>query len=723
MAPYQYQPLDMSKKEIRILHLHSGSREDPIQLSIEHIPFDPSKDDEPFRINQKRLHEIQRALPKDWKIHSTLEGRPIFLCNNGYQPPYTSWQSPISTSNETHSKEVEYGRTGYRIAFEAVSYTWGSAQPLSDVTVMDAQSPCMHIGTCSVGPNLLELLKHLRRPDNTRALWIDAICINQEDPVEKGEQVRRMYDIFKFASRTVIWLGQASDDSMEALRALEHVGEQLEYTTNNHFIPAPDSSEKNWWSPNYSITLSQPVWNAIASLIQRPYFERLWVVQEIQTAGQHSIIQCGETEILWYYARRAFGRCRSELATLPQFSPLSGKRNHHIADYISRNLAMEDVNVLFSIASDRKCTDPKDRVFAIFGLLPRNLTQHIQSSYILPMRDVYVQAFLAAVHSTRRLRLLDCTNQHGPQINHPSWAPDFRLSSYGLYVVKGGGYASGPSAAHISLQPPNRLHVRGVLQGQIRAVSPTITSHARNDYPAVLEMIALHFPHVSKKESLDWYVWIITQGYLKDRWHGHGMRPSLQEAKIMLQQIWAGEVPNIAPNYKQWYADHLIDRQPGRLFITDRGQLGCGPPSVAPGDIVSVLSGYEKPALLRSAHSTDPSTCYHHMGPLYVHGLMEGQALLGPLPLLWELIINSDDIRYSFCFLNHETGEITQHDPRLDVLPQQWHEVAEEDNARFEIYTQHYENKTTGEVINSDPRLLPEALEARGVHLETITLV
>jgi hypothetical protein len=170
MAPYQYQPLDMSKKEIRILHLHSGSREDPIQLSIEHIPFDPSKDDEPFRINQKRLHEIQRALPKDWKIHSTLEGRPIFLCNNGYQPPYTSWQSPISTSNETHSKEVGYGRTGYRIAFEAVSYTWGSAQPLSDVTVMDAQSPCMHIGTCSVGPNLLELLKHLRRPDNTRAM-------------------------------------------------------------------------------------------------------------------------------------------------------------------------------------------------------------------------------------------------------------------------------------------------------------------------------------------------------------------------------------------------------------------------------------------------------------------------------------------------------------------------------------------------------------------------
>jgi hypothetical protein len=724
MAPYQYQPLDVSKKEIRILNLHPGSRDDPIRISIEHIPFSPSKDDEPSRISKKRLQKIQNDLPHDWEVYSTLEGRPIFLCCPKDAPVYSSWQSPIATSNEAHSKEADYNRTeSFEGAFEAVSYTWGSAQPISLVTIIDAQSPSTYAATCSVGPNLLEMLSHLRRPETNRALWIDAICINQDDPIEKGEQIRRMCDIFKFASRTVMWLGKASVDSTEAVRALEHVGKNLEFTTTSTFIPAPDSIRKNWWNLRHLIPLLPSSWNAIANFIQRPYFERLWVMQEAQMAGQNSIMQCGETEIPWYYARRAFIRCRSDMATLPRFSSLSSRMNQRLAEDISHSLVARDISLLFKIASTRKCADPRDKVFAVFGLLPSNLTQHIQSSYTLLFRDVYIQAFLATVHFTHRLGLLDSTNQHGPWNDHPSWAPDFRLSSSDLHDANTGSYASGPSAAHILYQPPDSLQVRGIYQGQVLAVSPIIISCVRDGYLAVLELVSLHFPYITKEECLGWYVWIVTQGYLKDRWYGHSMAPSLQEAKRILQQTWARKDSEVASKYRQWYANFLSDHQPGKFFVTDRGQLGCGPPIVAPGDKVYVLSGYDKPVLVRLANSTDQSTCYHYMGPPYVYGLMEGQAFLGPLPNPWELIIDNSNMRYSFSFLNHKTGEITQQDPRLDILPQEWHEVEDKDDTRFEIYTQHYKNKTTGETISSDPRLLPEALEARGVHLETITLV
>jgi hypothetical protein len=726
MVPYQYRPLDVGRKDIRILHLYPGSRDDPIRVSIEHIAFNPSKDDEPLRISKASMRDIQKDLPWDWTVHSTIEGRPIFWCDPGDAPPYASWQSPIPSTSEAHGKDINTARArSFEGAFEAVSYTWGSAQPLTDISIMDAQSPSTWVGTCSVRSNLLDMLIHLRRPEMARALWVDAICINQEDPLEKGEQIRRMYDIFKFASRTVIWLGLASNNSTQALQALEYLGKQLEYSSDNCFLPAPDASEKNWWSLRHLIPLDSLTWSAIADLIQLPYFERLWIMQEIQAAGPNSMIQCGETEIPWYYARRAFIRCFPEMATLPQSSSLTSRRNQHVAEEISRSLAMEDVHVLFSIASGRQCADPKDKVFAILGLLPLSFTRHIQSSYTFSMQDVYIQACLATVNSTCRLGLLDRTNQHEQPNDHPSWAPDFRRSNYELHMVLAGSYAGGSSAAHASFQPPDRLQVRGVSRGKVQAVSPTITSHIAGDYQAVLELVSLNLLQVSKEQILDWYVWIIAQGDLKDRWHNHRMTPSLQEAKAMVQHIRSGEDPCVAPSYRQWYAANLTEQQPGRFFVTDQGQLGCGPPTVAPGDKVFVLAGYDKPVLLRSTYFTVPSTCYHHMGPSYVHGLMEGQGLLGSIPSPWRYTIDvhDDQHRQAVSFLNCETNGISLHDPRLDMLPQEWDEVEEEDDARLVFHTQHYKNKITGEIINSDPRMLPEALEARGVYLETIALV
>jgi hypothetical protein len=724
MASYQYRPLNADKNEIRVLHLHPGGRHDPIHLSIEHIPFNPSKDDEPLRISKKSMQEIQNGLPDSWTVFSTLEGKPIYLYHPDDESTYTTWQSPVSTLNEAQHKKVENNSVkSFMGTFEAVSYTWGSAQPLSEVTIVDTQSPSMCAGTCSVGPNLLDLLHHLRRPDTTRALWIDAICINQENSVEKSEQVKRMHDIFKFANRTVVWLGQAFDDSATALQALEHMGKQLEYTSDDYFVPAPDASEKSWWDPKQLISLDPATWEAIAELMQRPYFERLWVVQEIQMAGPHSIVQCGETEVSWYHVRRAFIRCRLEMAALPQLSSLPRKREQRFADYLSRSLETFDARFLFRLASERKCTDPRDKVFALFGLLPSKLTQHIQSSYALSVRDVYIQAFLATVHFTRRLGLLDITNQHGPSNDHPSWVPDFRQSNDERYKVREGSYASGSSAAHVSFQPPNKLHVRGIFQGKVKVVSPVITGHVRNSYHAISELVSMQLPHISKDEILDWYVWIITQGNLSIRWHGHRIIADLQEAKTILQQVWAGEEPVVASIYRDWYAANLTDQQSGRFFVTDGGLLGCGPPTVVPGDTVCVMSGYDYPTLLRPAHPADQSTCYHYLGPLYVHGLMEGQALLGPLPPAWELIINNDNFPHSFSFLNHGAEEITIDDPRLDALPQEWDEIEEDNEARLIPHVQHYRNKITGEIINSDPRLSPESLEARGVHLETFTLV
>jgi hypothetical protein len=82
--------------------------------------------------------------------------------------------------------------------YEALSYVWGTS--LASYTIYVDEMPFY------TTYNLYTALKELRLPDRERLLWIDAICINQHDNIEKGSQVQMMRDIFANASRTIVWL-------------------------------------------------------------------------------------------------------------------------------------------------------------------------------------------------------------------------------------------------------------------------------------------------------------------------------------------------------------------------------------------------------------------------------------------------------------------------------------------------------------------------------------
>ncbi|KAI1262828.1 hypothetical protein F5Y18DRAFT_145109 [Xylariaceae sp. FL1019] len=117
---------------------------------------------------------------------------------------------------------------------------------------------------------------------------------------------------------------------------------------------------------------------------------------------------------------------------------------------------------------------------------------------------------------------------------------------------------------------------------------------------------------------------------------------------------------------------------------------------------------------------------FHVVGSCYIHGLMDGEALLGPLLPPWFLKV--DDLgrkQIRPYFLNEDTGIRTLDDPRLDniPLPAEWEPVRFLWYRDDPVYCKKFRNKKTGEVINSDPRLSVEALMERGVHVETITLV
>ena len=86
-----------------------------------------------------------------------------------------------------------------RTPYEALSYTWGDTSHLAAIKVDGCIYP--------VTSNLESALRALRDPEKAKVFWVDAICINQSDINEQGQQVRIMWDIYSSAERAVVWLG------------------------------------------------------------------------------------------------------------------------------------------------------------------------------------------------------------------------------------------------------------------------------------------------------------------------------------------------------------------------------------------------------------------------------------------------------------------------------------------------------------------------------------
>lgn len=116
--------------------------------------------------------------------------------------------------------------------------------------------------------------------------------------------------------------------------------------------------------------------------------------------------------------------------------------------------------------------------------------------------------------------------------------------------------------------------------------------------------------------------------------------------------------------------------------------------------------------------------CFRYLGPCIMPGLTDCIPFLGPLPSPWVTRKSRGyGGRADFLFLNPETGETTKEDPRLESLDgTDWERIDHEPCADDPEYFDYFRNTKTGEVMNSDPRLLPDNLRRKGVGLEIFSL-
>lgn len=154
--------------------------------------------------------------------------------------------------------------------------------------------------------NLVIALQHLRHPDHGGVLWIDALCINQTDNVEKSSQVLMMGDVFAQATRVVVWLGPARHASDVAfafinrrfdflLRSPRRIRDEMDRALNRRFgidsaaverrlalLDADgQTSPRDGDSDQVVRYPESQEHGAILMVLRRDWWTRIWVTQEL----------------------------------------------------------------------------------------------------------------------------------------------------------------------------------------------------------------------------------------------------------------------------------------------------------------------------------------------------------------------------------------------------------------------------------------------------------
>lgn len=174
-------------------------------------------------------------------------------------------------------------------AYEALSYTWGDATVTKKILVNRRR--------LSVTLNLHIALEHFRKSDEDLCLWVDAICVNQCDLKERGEQVRLMRQIFSQAPSTIVWLGPEADDSSKAMDLIDLMDYVFRDCHARHLYANDQWPDATIWGPRESWGVEDHI-NALIEFLKRPWFFRIWVVQEA-AMSQQLVIVCGNNRTTW----------------------------------------------------------------------------------------------------------------------------------------------------------------------------------------------------------------------------------------------------------------------------------------------------------------------------------------------------------------------------------------------------------------------------------------
>lgn len=361
--------------------------------------------------------------------------------------------------------------------FSALSWAWGNSYGIEE-------NICINDATFKVtNPSLLDALKHLRRyfnhPTSPAAapewIWIDALCINQEDREERSGQVLMMVAIYEQATNVISWLGSGDPaitsafsfiaETVQAARGSSNSRTQIRMRIGCEPVAnAPDATRED--STNSMDTIVDPrlihlfsLSNDLPQFFGMSYWHRLWIVQElVRTRPEDNIIMYENDTMLFsdiQIFRDSWLEFLKRLQLLPQWEASLTRTpgwEDIAASWAAYVRTMEDTlvvwsyydflrgvrtsadNLLYVVLSGAYISvDPRDKVYGFLGLASPGVQKQVRVDYSQPAADLYKNWFAEVLRDWKSLDPLyfaglNSRTHSNPMEGLPSWVPDLRRS-------------------------------------------------------------------------------------------------------------------------------------------------------------------------------------------------------------------------------------------------------------------------------------------------------
>ena len=462
--------------------------------------------------------------------------------------------------------------------YECLSYVWGTENS-HRVLWLDQQ-------VIAISKNLGKALDRLRHETESRFLWIDFVCINQQDLSERKQQVQLMYRIFGQAKTVIAYLGEEADGSHKVPDFLEQI---------RAAASSPEGDTEGLWSEQDLKALRLPphedeAWTMLQRFVMRSWFVRVWIMQEALAARKLDFI-CGEWSlpaapvilILMVGSKHKFtcfgtpsslsdrtaesiARGLDQLAFLVRLDLCS--LGSDLLGWEPREWGLLDV---LEMARHSGSTDPRDKVFALLNLCSDPTSALIQPDYNLDTSEVFTKVACAIIQAGHGPRLLLNAGVLDQTSSLPSWVPDWSQNDTNYRTIVGMNfmYADGD----YNSTDPVSYNIR-IGQQEIELVVPMVSidsiTHTEplcvdsRDPDCTLDLSSPFSTLIPSSENvetdIDYSIWPLLFRLLKTAmWHiGNSPRYSAQQkVEILWKTLLCSHEG--APNggYPEIYSDHI----------------------------------------------------------------------------------------------------------------------------------------------------------------------
>lgn len=285
------------------------------------------------------------------------------------------------------------------VQYEAVSHTWGPNVHADTISLDGKPFP--------VTLNVSLILRDLRRSQEDRILWIDAICIDQSSPSERGHQVQQMWDIYRSAYRVLFCIGRPTEMTDLLMVSLTELERQYVVQTDcrglKRWKKAWGAAQQKLEGKHFSLQHRQV--EGLKHMLAQPWFNRAWILPEVANARK-ALVYCGKR----YVSAAVF-------STSPRLINVDSHVSKHCQEVLNlmpgqwrerpeRGVHSWDLYSLISRFADVEATEERDKIYALLGMSidhPSSSGTVLRVDYSSSIQDVIRDTISHICHCNMRV--------------------------------------------------------------------------------------------------------------------------------------------------------------------------------------------------------------------------------------------------------------------------------------------------------------------------------